>query len=248
MTETSKTALIIGGSRGVGRSIALSLSESGHRTVVVARNQPALDELQAEAPAIETIKRDATQDGAAKALLADVSPDLLILSGGHAPKMGSFASFTWEEFSAPWTADTKISFSFLKAALSQPMRSGGTVLSFASGAAITGSRLSGGYAGAKRMQHYLSNYSQAEAKGRGLDLTFVTLYPCQLIAGTDIGLEAAECYAEDASMSVEQFMGQWDKPLTPDRIAGYVADMVAASEQPKAGAYMMRGTHIEAMS
>ncbi len=66
------------------------------------------------------------------------------------------------------------------------------------------------------MQHFVSNYSKWEAEKRGLDLTFATIYPKQLIAGTNIAGDASSAYAAAASISADQFMSQWDQPLTPE--------------------------------
>lgn len=247
MALISKTALIIGGSRGVGRALALDLANRGIRTIAVARNTGPLDALKAKAASIETIAADASADGVAEKLLNDTNPDLLILAGGHQPKMQTLSENSWEQFSATWNTDTKIAFEFTKAALLAPMASGGTIVSFASGAAIGGSPLSGGYAGAKRMQHFVSNYAKWEAEKRGLDLTFVTIYPKQLIAGTSIADDVSAAYAAAASISAEQFMGQWEKPLTPDAIAGHVIDLLGGTEKI-APAYGVTGAGIEAIA
>lgn len=227
MTFQYKKALVIGGSRGVGRDLSLKLAEQGVATVSVARNSADLDSLKAETPSIETVALDAADDGVAEKLLADHAPDLLLLVGGHSPKMQSIADMSWRDFSAAWESDTKIAFQFIRAALLTPMPEGSAIVSFASGAAIGGSPLSGGYAGAKRMQHLVSNYGKWEAERRGLGVTFTTIYPKQLIAGTGIASEASSAYAAARSMSAEQFMSQWEKPLTPQFIGDQVMELLA---------------------
>ena len=117
----------------------------------------------------------------------EIQPDLLILSGGYAPKMVPFFEQTWDEFSGAWNNDTKIAYGFMAAALKQPMQPGSMIVSFSSGAALEGSYLSGGYAGAKRMQHFIANYAQRAADQSGLDLTFCTVIPKQLMPETDLG-------------------------------------------------------------
>ncbi len=247
MTFNYKTALIIGGSKGTGRDIALKLSEKGARTVVVARTVADLDALKSAAPLIETIALDAADDGVAKKLIAEISPDLLILAGGHQPKMQTLSELSWTEFSGAWNTDTKIAFEFTKAALLAPMENGGTIVSFASGAAIGGSPMSGGYAGAKRMQHFVANYGKWEADRRGLGLNFCTIYPKQLIAGSDIANDASTAYAEARSMSQEQFMSQWETPLTPGIIGDQVMGLLAGDQDGNSGAYGITGTGMEKM-
>jgi NAD(P)-dependent dehydrogenase (short-subunit alcohol dehydrogenase family) len=246
MTFHYKTALIIGGSRGVGRDLSIKLSEMGVRTVTVARNRVDLDSLKETVPSIETIAMDAAGDGVAEKLMAEISPDLLIMAGGHRPKMRSIAELSWQDFSATWKADTKIAFEFTKAAILAPMRAGGAIVSFSSGAALGGSPLSGGYAGAKRMQHFVSNYGKWDADQRGLGLNFYTIYPKQLIAGTSIANDASSAYAAARSVSQEQFMNQWEKPLTVEIISDHVIDLLADESGGNAGAYTISGTAMEA--
>ena len=246
MTLNFKRAVVIGGSRGVGRDLSIKLAEGGVSTTAVARNANDLSDLNRDCPAIETHQADAADDGAAQELLSDGQTDLLILAGGHSPSMKSVMDLDWQEFSAAWQTDTKIAFEFVRAALNGLMPSGSTIVSFASGAAIGGSPLSGGYAAAKRMQHLLNNYGVWEADRRGLGLTFITIYPKQLIAGTGIAKAASGAYAEARSTTPEQFMRQWDHPLTPDFIGDQVMELLA--ENGGSATYGITGTGREIMT
>jgi len=248
MTLKYKTALIIGGSRGVGHDLSVKLSNLGVKTTAVARNKTDLNNLKSEAPSIDIIAQDATEDGVAEKLISEVSPDLLMLVGGYLPKMQPMTDMNWQEFSATWNTDTKIAFEFTKAALLHPMPMGSAIVSFASGAALFGSPLSGGYAGAKRMQHYISNYGKREADLRELGLNFYTIYPKQLIAGTDIGNDASLAYATANSIPQEKFMKQWDQPLTPDLISENVINLLSDDTGDNCGTYAITGTNMEALA
>ena len=80
-------------------------------------------------------------------------------------------------FSEAWNADLKASFHRRQtgASLSRSA-AGSSVVLVSSGAAIDGSPLSGGYAGAKRMQWWLAGYAQKVSDARKLGIRFAALY------------------------------------------------------------------------
>ena len=242
MIKHYKKALLIGGSTGTGRAIALQLIAQGIETTVVARGITKLQTLQTEAPAISIIAEDAAKDSVATELLNTVKPDLLILCGGHAQTMAPFFKQSWETFSASWNVDTRIAYNFMSAAITLPMQAGSTIVSFSSGASLSGSRLSGGYAGAKRMQHFLTEYAEREAELRHLNLRFLSVIPKQLIADTKLGHAAGESYAAATGKTFSDFMGQWEHPLTPDKISHYLWQMLQQNKVADNRSFVITGT------
>lgn len=241
MPTTFKSALIVGGSRGAGRELAFLLDEKGIQTHVVARASGDLDTILATRSDINVISRDATEQGLAEDLITSVQPDLLVLTAGATPKMMPFHQMDWTEFSAAWETDVKIAHSFLTAALTLPMKPGGTVASFSSGAGLGGSRLSGGYAGSKRMQHFLTDYARTEADQRELGLRFVSIIPKQLVAGTEKGQAAAEAYAASSGVALDAFWSKWDVPLTAAGLASSVAEILFEPDQFPGHTYAVTG-------
>ncbi len=246
MTQYNNT-LIIGAGRGTGRALALQLAKAGSAVTAVARTGDDLDSLRAENPNIATHQGDGAS-GIAADLVAAVQPDLLVLAGGITPKMSSFTDQSWEDFSATWNADTKTTFDFLKAAVTTPMAKGSAIVTLSSGAAISGSTLSGGYAGAKRMQHYLTNYATWESERRGLGLRCYTVYPKQFIAGTRTAETACAAYADARGVSSAQFMAQWEAQLTPDLLAKRIVALVDRDATHDTGAWGVTGTAMEPMA
>lgn len=241
MTGQFERALIIGAGRGTGRALALQLASNGTKVTAVARTAADLGLLEAENANITPCIGDGANGIAAK-LVTQINPDLLVLVGGITPKMGTFYDQSWESFSATWNSDTKTTFEFLKAALEMPLSPGSTIVTFSSGAAIGGSPLSGGYAGAKRMQHYLTNYTAWESDRRNLGLRCFTLYPSQFIAGTDTADTASSAYAKARGVSQDEFMQQWEKPLTPGLLASQMIELVDQDAAYAPGAWRVTGT------
>ncbi len=247
MAAQFKTALIIGAGRGTGRALALQLAGSGTKVTAVARTQTDLDTLASENPNITPHNADGA-NGIADDLLARTKPDLLVLAGGITPNMGSFFEQNWETFSATWNSDTKSAFEFLQAAIKAPMAAGSTIVTLSSGAAIGGSPLSGGYAGAKRMQHYLTNYTAWESDRRELGLRCFTVYPRQFIAGTQTANVASSTYAEARGVPQEQFMAQWKHALTPELLASRVMELVDEQSAHAPGAWGVTGSTMEPLT
>jgi NAD(P)-dependent dehydrogenase (short-subunit alcohol dehydrogenase family) len=74
---TGKVAIVTGGSRGIGKAIALALAVEGCEVAIVARDKAMLDVSRSELArrtgrAIQAISTDTGDDGAVKAMVAEV--------------------------------------------------------------------------------------------------------------------------------------------------------------------------------
>jgi NAD(P)-dependent dehydrogenase (short-subunit alcohol dehydrogenase family) len=211
-----RNALVIGAGSGVGDATAKVLAAESARVVATGR------------------ERDATDPDQVAALLAESDPDLVVVTAGARPRMAPIDEQSWESFSAPWNVDVKIAFEVGRAALAQPLRAGSTVVIVASGAAVNGSPLSGGYAGAKRMQMFLAEYLQRDADTRQLGIRFVALAPMQLLIGTQIGEAAAAAYGAEVGQSAETFINHWPTPLDAAGVARAILSIASGEDHPGA--------------
>jgi NADP-dependent 3-hydroxy acid dehydrogenase YdfG len=182
-------------------------------------------------------ERDATDPAQVAALLAEADPDLVVIAAGARPRMASIEEQSWESFSAPWNVDVKIAFEVGRAALAQPLRPGSTVVIVSSGAGfnVGGSPLSGGYAGAKRMQAFLAGYLQRAADAHELGIRFVALAPFELLAGTQIGQAAAAAYGREAG------------PLDPAGVARAILTIASGDEHREATVLGVTSEGLEAI-
>ncbi len=220
------TALITGASRGFGRGIATALRRAGAQVVGVARDRAPLEELRAElGESFTAVSADAADPTVAGQLIDAYRPRILVLNAGATPLMRPLQQHTWETFSVNWHTDVRIAFHWLREALLQPLPPGSRVVVISSGAALAGSPLSGGYAGAKATQRFLTAYAQDEANRAGLDITFTALLP-RIAPLTGVGRPAVRAYAARGGQSEEEYLQQLGGPLTPEQAGQAVVELV----------------------
>jgi NAD(P)-dependent dehydrogenase (short-subunit alcohol dehydrogenase family) len=244
-----KTALVIGASSGVGRATAKSLISAGARVAAVARASEGLDTLRAEtAGAVQTFRADAADSETAPRLLRELRPELVVLSAGARPRMAALDEQSWETFSAAWNSDVRASFNLIQAALSLPLAPGSTVVLVSSGAAINGSSLSGGYAGAKRTQWLLAGYAQQVSDKRKLGIRFLAVLPRQLIANTEIAQAAASAYSAMLGISPEEHMKRFGTPLEVEGVADAILGGLQGQVAPGVNAIGVYGESVEPLA
>ncbi|WP_245235430.1 SDR family oxidoreductase [Mesorhizobium erdmanii] len=199
--------VVVGGSRGVGRSIVEAALGEGATVLAVARGTEALKELAWEASGVKTLAADATQDTAPDAVFAAMQPDVLVICAGAFAPSASIQDQSWEDFSTNWETDVKASFLFCRAALRGLMKPGSRVVLISSGAAFSGGPPnSGGYSGAKRTQMFLAAHSQKEADRLGLGLRFMALAPMRIMTGTGVGQRGISSISAYLGISPADFL------------------------------------------
>jgi NAD(P)-dependent dehydrogenase (short-subunit alcohol dehydrogenase family) len=241
---TNRTAMVVGASRGLGRGIATALAQAGAPVVAVARSGRELVELAENAPNIHPEVADASDPTVAGTLLDRHQPDILILVAGASPLPRPLQHQTWETFSVNWHADVRIAFHWLRESLLKPLPSGSRVVVISSGAALAGSPLSGGYAGAKATQRFITAYAQDEADRAGLDISFSAVLP-RITPLTALGAPAVRAYATRNGQSEREYLQPMGEPLTPELAGRAVADLVDSDKAAVAAAYVLNGAGLE---
>jgi NAD(P)-dependent dehydrogenase (short-subunit alcohol dehydrogenase family) len=168
-----QNVVVVGGSRGVGRSIAEAALGEGATVLVVARGEGDLARFAKAAPGVETLALDATQNAAPDRVFDAMKPDVLVICAGALAPSAPVHEQSWEDFAINWETDVKARFLFCKAALRKPLRLGTRIILLSSGAGLSGGPpISGGYAGAKRAEMFLAGHCQKESDRLGLGLRF----------------------------------------------------------------------------
>ena len=104
MSLKDKNVVVTGGSRGLGLGLVEALVAHGARVTVVARGADALESVRARL-GVPTISADVTDETAARRILAEVRPDILVLNAGTTPPMGRLDQMSWADFTAVWETD-----------------------------------------------------------------------------------------------------------------------------------------------
>jgi NAD(P)-dependent dehydrogenase (short-subunit alcohol dehydrogenase family) len=231
------TAIVTGASRGFGRGIATALVAAGAHVVGVARGREHLDEVSdVLGDRFTGVVADAADPTTASRLIAEYRPRTLVLSAGAAPHLSPLSEQSWETFGENWNVDVAQAFHWIREALRSPLTPGSAVIAISSGAALNGSPLSGGYAGAKSTVRFIAAYAAHESQRAGLGIDFVSVLP-QLTPATDLGAPAVAAYAAWEGVDLDTFLNSRGPVLTPEQAGKSVAEL--ATGQPDHLAYML---------
>jgi len=247
LSLSGKSVVVIGGSRGVGRRVVEVAIGDGARVLAVARQDERLLQLAREVPGIKTLALDATEESAPSRVFDVLRPDLLVVTAGAFPPTAPLHEQSWREFSVNWEVDVKVAFYFSKAALTLPRPAGSSVILISSGAALAGSPISGGYAGAKRTQIFIANYAQKESDRLKLDIRFTALAP-RMMPESELGKHAVAGYARYLGISEGDFLRSMDAPPTSADVASGVLEVVRHSDRSKGKVFVVSAKGLEAVA
>lgn len=224
---TGRTAIVTGASRGLGRAVATELTHAGASVVGVARDERRLQEVGTQLGGRFTpVVADSADPVVAGQLLDAHRPDVIVLAAGARSLARPIQQQSWESFSRHWQVDVQQAFNWTREALLAPLAPGSTVVAFSSAAAIGGSPLSGGYAGAKTAVRYVSAYGALEAERSGLGIRFTAVLP-QLTPDTEFGAAAVAAYAGRQGIDVPTAIQRMAPILTAEQVGRCVLDLLA---------------------
>ena len=241
------TAIVVGASRGFGRAIATRLAADGASVVAIARDADALSELANGAGSITPHAGNAVDPELPATIYETYAPQTVVLVAGAVPPIAPLQEQTWESFSVNWETDVHLTFNWLREALLRPLAPGSRVIVFSSGAALAGSPMSGGYAGAKGTQRHITNYAEAESERAGLGISFTSILP-KITPQTGVGQPGVLAYAARRGISEAEYVAQLGPPLTPEAVGDAVLRLAQADDAELASAYRLSGEGLAPLS
>ncbi len=235
---SGQTTMVVGASHGLGRGIALAFAEAGAPVIAISRSSSELAKLATESANIQPEVADAADGAAARRLLDQYEPEVLILVAGAVPVNRPLQEQTWETFSVNWNADVKIDFTWVGEVLRKPLSMGSKVIVISSGAAIKGSPASGGYAGSKATERFIARYAQEESRRAKLGISFTTIMPTMTPLGS-VGKSGVKAYAARSGQTEKEFIKQMGELLTPEMAGIALLNLVQADPSTTVPEYML---------
>lgn len=178
----NKTALVTGGSRGIGRAIALRLAADGAQVVLTyaVNSAAAADVVAAIATAggqAWAVAADLRFPAAASELLAQAESlagplDILVNNAAHAPT-ALLADCSDEEFASTMTVNVMSPFMLMRDA-ARRMRDGGRIINISTLNTVLISPGTTAYAASKAALELLTRVAAVELGGRGITVNSVS--------------------------------------------------------------------------
>jgi len=225
-----KTALITGGSKGIGRASAEVLADEGCNVILVAREQAALDAAAAAIRArrqvnVRTISADLSNDAAVRRVAEEAGPlDILVNNAGAIPP-GDLLSVDDARWRTAWDLKVFGYISFCRIVYGAMKARGTGVIVNVIGAA--GERFPTGYIAGAAGNASLMAFTRALGKGAPADgLRVVAINPGPVATERHVMLQraTAEKTLGDPERWRELTKGMpFGRPATPEEIGNAVA-------------------------
>ena len=227
---TDKTALVTGGSTGIGLETARLLSERGARVLITGRDRGRLDQAASDIPGLLTLQSDAGSEEDADALRAEVEErfgklDIFVVNAGITPfqPMGDWNANKFDELMA-----INVRGPFLQLQALRPMmRDGGAVVLVSSIVARRAGEAVAAYGSSKGAVTLLGTALVKTFADYGVRVNTVSPGPIDTPAWTKTGLP------EDVITGVREERAT-TSPLGRYGTAAEVAEVIAFLASPAA--------------
>ena len=226
-----RSAIVTGGSRGIGYSVASQLLEAGYSVLITGRNQLALDDAQrslAPSGPVTTLAFDASDLAAAQAAFAGREADVLVANVG-AGFSGSVAATTLDQWNQVLNTNLTSAFIAIQAVLDGMLaRKWGRIVTVGSMASHVPLRYGAAYTASKHALLGLTRALAEDTRGTGVTANMVA----PAFVRTEMTTQNIERISSRSGMSAETAekklaaLSSLQRLLEPDEVAAEVMRLV----------------------
>ncbi|MEI2820931.1 MAG: SDR family oxidoreductase [Marmoricola sp.] len=227
-------ACVSGAGRGIGRAVALALSQAGYRVVLTARNRAELDESAAACPGVSmVITGDITDPAFVESLFSDIEkqwgPVSVLVANAGAGVSASVVRTTDEDWQRMLDLNLTAPFRCIRRVLPSMIEAGfGRVIVVASVAAKIGEPYISAYTASKHGVLGLVRSAAAEVATKGVTVNAVCpgYVDTPMTDATIAGIVAKTGRSEAEARSALEAKQPIGRLITPEEVASAVMQCV----------------------
>ena len=246
---SGRVAVVTGGSRGIGRSVAELLVADGHRVLITGRDAAVLDRTCAElngtgdaGGTVEPLVLDTTDLDGVTATLCEVPVDILVANVGIGFS-GAVSSTDLADWNRVLTTNLTGTFVTIKAVLDGMLANGwGRIVTVGSMASVHGIRYGAAYTAAKHGLLGLTRSVALDCRGKGVTANMVA----PAFVRTDMAAENIErmvaggMSAQEAEQRLAA-LSSWGRLIEPEEVARAVRDLTTDGSAEVTGTVVTLG-------
>jgi len=227
---TGKTALVTGGSSGIGLAAAIQLQEAGAKVMITGRNQEALDRATADS-GVSAIRADQSDLAAIDSLVSHVENewgglDILFINAGVVA-FAPVEALAEAQFDSMMNINFKGAFFTLQKFLPL-LNDGASVINLSSINAYTGMPNTAVYAASKAALNALTRTAATELAPRKIRVNAINPAPVQTALFSKVGMSDEEVQAFAGAMQERIPLRRFGQPEDIANLVVFLASDAAS--------------------
>jgi NAD(P)-dependent dehydrogenase (short-subunit alcohol dehydrogenase family) len=222
MGMPEQKALVTGGSRGIGRAIAMALSAAGYAVTIMGRSEKTLAEAVAEGVAQKSLAVDVTNEAQLRAAVSESGPYHVLINNAGAAESAPLSATDLTLVRRMMAVNLESAFTASRAALPGMVKLGrGRIINVASIAGLKGYAYVSAYCAAKHAVIGMTRALAVELVKTNITVNVI----CPGYTDTDLIANAADAIARktgrDTSEAIDHFAktNPSGRLITPEEVA-----------------------------